>query len=52
MSYCCNCAEFEDKVHETAYGVWEGICKKFKIGRNRDTWACDRPTPIEGEKEG
>ena len=42
MSYCKNCQKFEEKEHDTPYGVWAGTCNKLKVGRNPDTWACDK----------
>lgn len=47
MSYCKLCQSFKDKEHDTLYGVWAGTCERLGVGRNPDTWACEKLIPKE-----
>lgn len=51
MSYCRNCTELIVKTHETLYGNWPCECRKLKIGRNPDTYSCDKIVPKGKELE-
>ena len=51
ISYCKSCEYLVEKVHESGFGDWPCTCEKLGIGRNPDTWSCDKIVPKEAEKE-
>lgn len=52
MSYCCKCKSFKDKEHDTPYGAWAGTCSRLNVGRNPDTWSCDKFEAVEDAGDG
>jgi hypothetical protein len=47
MSYCKKCSYLIEKVHEMAFGDWSHECKLLKIGREPDTYSCEKISLIE-----
>jgi hypothetical protein len=39
---CMRCYHYQEHQHETAFGNWSGTCRKFKVGRNPYTPACEK----------
>lgn len=43
MPYCGDCKHLTTKKkRETRFGVWDGVCEEYDIGRNDNTPSCPK----------